>query len=258
MLLPIHLPVFPSGDIALQPVSRHYPDHYETPAHWHEGAQLVYAASGVMELRCEAGFWTISPQQALWVPAGMPHRLLARGAVELRTVYLAAQACSPGLPERPVSLAVSPLLRELILHAPAVERDAACSRDAHLLQLLLDEIRLAQAQPPQWRAPRDGRLRKVCQRLLRDPGDDRTLAAWGQWAGASPRTLSRLFLAEFGMSFSKWRQQARIFAAIPRLEQGEAVARVSADLGYLSISAFTAAFRRLTGRPPGAFHKPLG
>ena len=48
--------------------------------------------------------------------------------------------------------------------------------------------------------PSDRRLPAVTARLLDDPADQRTLAAWSRSAGA--RTLARLFVAETGMSFA--------------------------------------------------------
>lgn len=46
--------------------------------------------------------------------------------------------------------------------------------------------------------------------LHADPGNTATLAELGRAAGASERTLSRLFQAELGMSFQQWRTLRRI------------------------------------------------
>ncbi len=52
------------------------------------------------------------------------------------------------------------------------------------------------------------------------------------------------------MSFSIWRQQACLFAALPRIMAGEPVTTVALDLGYESPAAFTTMFKRLLGVPP--------
>ena len=39
----------------------------------------------------------------------------------------------------------------------------------------------------------------------------------------SGKTLARLFLSETGMTFGRWRQQARLVASLPRLASGDAV-----------------------------------
>jgi len=68
--------------------------------------------------------------------------------------------------------------------------------------------------------------------------------------GASVRTLSRLFVADTGMTFRQWQRQARLLAALVRLAQREPVTRVALDLGYDSPSAFIHAFRRALGTTP--------
>ncbi|MFN4091058.1 MAG: helix-turn-helix domain-containing protein, partial [Alphaproteobacteria bacterium] len=82
------------------------------------------------------------------------------------------------------------------------------------------------------------------------PGDERGLDDWSRRAGASERTLARLFLAETGFTFGAWRQRLRLLAAMTRLAAGEPVTTVALDLGYANPSAFTAMFRRHMGAAP--------
>jgi AraC-like DNA-binding protein len=98
--------------------------------------------------------------------------------------------------------------------------------------------------------PRDKRLRLICETLLAAPGDQRTLEQWASSANASARTLARLFVAETGLSFGAWRQQARVLEAMGRLGSGQPVTQVAFDLGYESVSAFSAMFRRASGASP--------
>lgn len=253
------VPVFKADDERLKTVSRDYVDGYRLHEHWHECAQLIFATSGVMELTCKQGFWMISPQQALWVPQSVEHHLKARGDVHLRTVYLHESVHFNEFPKTPQSLVVSPLLRELILRAePVSATTAPTSREYHHMLLLLDEIKWVNAIPLELQMPRDGRLQKICLALLQNPGDSRTLEDWGDRVGASTRTLSRLFQAELGMSFILWRQRARIYSALPRLHQGEAVIQIAADLGYDSAGAFSTAFKRVLGASPRDFRAEFG
>jgi AraC-like DNA-binding protein len=101
--------------------------------------------------------------------------------------------------------------------------------------------------------PRDRRLQRVCWALLAAPGDPRTLDEWAAWANASPRTLARLFVTETGFTFGAWRQQARLLEAMGRLSGGQSVTDVALDLGYDSVSAFSAMFRRASGVSPRAY-----
>jgi AraC-like DNA-binding protein len=75
-------------------------------------------------------------------------------------------------------------------------------------------------------------------------------------ADMSRRHFTRLFREQTGMSFSNWRQQACLLAALARLGRGQSVTRVAIELGYSSTSAFTAAFRRTLGTTPSQYMVP--
>ncbi|MGG2479228.1 helix-turn-helix domain-containing protein, partial [Rhizobium sp. BR5] len=76
---------------------------------------------------------------------------------------------------------------------------------------------------------------------------------WAAAMGISRRSFTRLFRKELGLSFVTWRQQACIFASLPRLAAGEAVTNVALDAGYENIPAFTTMFRRMLGSSPRAY-----
>ena len=115
---------------------------------------------------------------------------------------------------------------------------------AHATALMLSEIHAMNVQPMQIRMPQDPRLRKVCRALLDDPASPRTCSQWGDVAGASARTLERLFRKEMQLSFGLWRRQVRLLEAMDRLAAGTPVTSVALDLGYRSPSAFTVMFKR--------------
>src|SRR5262249_56073930 len=90
-----------------------------------------------------------------------------------------------------------------------------------------------------------------------DPADSRTLAEWGREVGASARTLARAFMAGTGLPFGRWRGLLRLQAAISALAAGEPVGNVAHHVGYESISAFVAAFRRETGLTPAMYYRSV-
>jgi len=69
-------------------------------------------------------------------------------------------------------------------------------------------------------------------------------------AGASRRTLERIFRTETGMSLGQWVRRRKLLDALRRLAAGEAVNAVALELGYSSASAFVAMFRRELGHTP--------
>ncbi|TMR09445.1 helix-turn-helix transcriptional regulator, partial [Nonomuraea turkmeniaca] len=120
-----------------------------------------------------------------------------------------------------------------------------------LLAVLLDRLHRAPEQPFHLPAPEDPRLAAVCAILHRDPADASTLAGLAAQAGASERTLARLFRRELGMSFPQWRTQLRLHHALLLLADGVPVTAVAHRCGWASASAFIDVFRRAFGYTPG-------
>jgi len=116
--------------------------------------------------------------------------------------------------------------------------------------VLLDRIRCSKQAPLHLPLPTDQRLRTVTSALLEDPTDRRVLEDHADFAGASARTLARLFKSETGMTFGEWRRQRVLLAALERLTENSSVTTVALELGYSSPSAFIAMFRQSLGMTP--------
>lgn len=216
--------------------------------HVHRWHQLVWVEEGVATVDAPGGIWVLPTSRGLWIPGGVPYVTSAKGL--MRSPYFRPETC-PVSWTAPTVIAMPPLLRELIVHlaVPELGPDARTRAEAVLFDLLLPEPVTTVLLP----MPQDDRARKVAEALLADPADDRTLEAWGHAAGASGRTLARVFDAETGMSFGRWRTQARLRAALDHLAQGVPVTVVAHRVGYATPSAFVAVFRRTFGVPPGTY-----
>lgn len=237
----------------VQAYARDYPAGWDTGQHSHRRAQLVFAAAGVMTVSTHAGLWVVPPQRAVWVPQRALHALKMHGPVQLRTLYIDAPLAR-GFPAQPQVLAVTPLLREVILRLMQLPAEATREgAGARLVSVMLDELRAGAEAPLHLPEPSHPALRRICTALRERPGDDRDLPTWGRKVGASARTLARRFQAETGMGFAAWRQQARLLAALPLLAEGQAVTSVALEVGYDGPSAFIAAFRRSFGVTPGRY-----
>jgi AraC-like DNA-binding protein len=226
--------------------------------HAHPRGQLIFASSGVMRVVCRHDIWVVPPSQAVWVPPEIEHEVYFPGEVSLRNLFV-DPSVTGGLPKKCTVIKVSPLLRELILKAVAAGGSYAPeSPEWRLMFVILDELR--EAEPTDLHLPmaRDNRLLRVMEALLKNPGDNRKLDEWADIAGASPRTLSRLFVRETGLTFGEWRKKLLLQEAIDRLGKGENVTRVAFDLGYQSLSAFIEMFRKSLGTSPGQISRPKG
>jgi AraC-like DNA-binding protein len=225
------------------------------PLHQHSFAQLLYASSGVMTVTTEHGTWVVPPDRAVWVPARVDHAIRMTGRVSMRTLYL-SDALGPLAGGSCSVVQVSALLRESILRAVAfAKRYPELGAEARLVAVIADEIRAAPTAPLHLPLPRDPRARRVADALRANPGDPRTLADWARVAGASVRTLERVFERETSLPFGAWRQQARLLRALEQLASGDPVTSVALDLGYETPSAFIAMFRRALGTSPGKYFR---
>jgi AraC-like DNA-binding protein len=239
-------------DILVRTLSVRYSAGLVLEGHTHSWHQLLYAFDGVMNVETSAGTWIVPPQRAVWVPADCEHAITMCGPVDLRTVYLHPDLVREA---RSVSvLSITPLVRELVLHVVAKGMlRATPEADARLAGVLVDLVAAIEGTPFWVPMPRDPRARKVAENLRSDPANRDTLERIAKRAGASARTLERLFATETGMSFGRWRNQLRLLHATRQLGAGEPVTSVALDVGYESPSAFIAAFRATFGVTPGRY-----
>jgi AraC-like DNA-binding protein/mannose-6-phosphate isomerase-like protein (cupin superfamily) len=238
---------------AVAAMPKDFASGFEILPHHHERAQLIHATAGTMRVSTDDGVWVVPPQRALWVPAGVTHSIVMVGDTTMRTLYVRDDAAA-AMPGECRVLSISPLLRELIVRATELPLQYDEHGPAgHVVALILSELQGLQSLALQLPMPRDARLRTLCQALLDSPGDQRPLEAWARTINTSARTLARRFQSETGLSFGAWRQQARVLEAMGRLGGGAAVTEVAFDLGYESVSAFSAMFHRATGAPPSQF-----
>ncbi|OFJ47058.1 AraC family transcriptional regulator [Janthinobacterium lividum] len=231
-------------------MSRQYAAGDYTALHSHVRAQLLYATQGVMRVSTEHGVWILPPRRALLIPVGVVHEVHILSELSMRTVYIDAQVAAPYGADCKV-LEVSRLLRELILALLAEPIEyALAGRGDWLAHLILSELTAAASVPIAIPWPRDRRLVAICSAIMRAPGSRRSMEDWAQDAGASARTLIRLFPKETGLHYRQWLQQVHLAEAFCRLDRGEGVAAIAYALGYASPSAFSAMFRRILGRTP--------
>jgi AraC-like DNA-binding protein len=235
------------------------PPRHHFPEHTHGWNQMVYAISGVLTVAVEGRTFVISPEQAVWLPTGLRHRVGSLLGAEFRSLWIADEA-GRGLSASPTVFGVTPLLKALIVEATAIEREE--DQDGYagrVIDLILDQLRRARALPNALPWPRGGSsLTALCEALYADPADPRGPQAWGRELGMSERTLARRFEAEVGMSLRSWRRRLRLFKAIELLGGGLDVTRTAMELGYGSTSAFVYAFRTEIGCSPQAYMRGGG
>jgi len=230
-----------------------YQDGLSYPFHHHPPIQLSYASSGVMTVTTMKGIWVVPNSRAVWIPSNIHHKIEASGQLSMRNLYIRPDTV-PNLPSQCGVVGVPPLLRELILYAAEFPVDyKSNSPEERTMDVILDLIHTLDTTPLMLPISQDPRLKIITNAIIQNPADNRTLEKWGEFAGATSRTLNRLFRKETGMSFRHWRQQARLLEALRQLAVGEQVSTVAWNLGYDSVSAFVYMFRKSLGITPGQY-----
>ncbi|MBG6082726.1 AraC family transcriptional regulator [Rubrivivax gelatinosus] len=228
------------------------------PTHRHDGGELVYAFSGVLEIEIADALYLAPPQYALWLPPDVEHRALNRREAHHASVYVAEPLCAT-MPREAAAITVDPLLRALLAHLdrhpPAAPPTEA---EARLLQVVVDRLVAAPRSGSYLPVSRDPLLAPVLQALQADPADERSVAELAAAVGTTERTLARRCQRELGMPLAAWRQRLRVLRALAMLDEGRKVEAIALDLGYAGASAFIAMFRRLMGTTPDDYRGRRG
>ncbi|OLI92391.1 AraC family transcriptional regulator [Xanthomonas oryzae] len=225
----------------------------ETVWHAHVRGQLMYVEHGMLTVHTEQGTLSLPPGCAGWLPPGRQHTVEPAGPMRGWGVGVRPDACVT-LPAQGRVIRLTGLAREAIMRAASWPLDQPLdAAQQRLAAVLLDELRQVQIDHLHLPMPADRRLLRIARQLLDTPADPRSLEQWADWGGLSPRSLSRHFRNETGLSFAQWRQQARLAEGLRRLSQGNAMAQVADQLGYSSPSAFVSVFHRHFGAPPARY-----
>lgn len=152
-----------------------YPSGYRSDNHWHSRAQLVYACAEVVKVTAKQGAWVVPQHRGVWIPARIEHQIESAGAFSMSSLYVQEDSRIE-LPAECGVVAISPLLRELILAAAeAALLYEVTGRDGRLMDLILSEIRSLPLMHLHLPEPTDSRLKIITAALREDPADPQTL-----------------------------------------------------------------------------------
>lgn len=219
--------------------------------HSHPTHELLWNEHGASTARIGARVHTISPGVGLWIPAGVPHSgFTPAGVRHLAAQFSITRTSAPA--SRPVAVEITPLLQLLLERSLA---DGLAPRSRELTdEMILDVLAPSPRELP-LTVPDHPLLDPILAALAADPADPTTLEEWAGRLDVSSRTLTRAFEASTGRGFRAWAATARAQRAVVLLAAGARIEDVAEQVGYRSPSAFTAAFRRVTGLTPGAYRR---
>jgi AraC-like DNA-binding protein/quercetin dioxygenase-like cupin family protein len=216
-----------------------------TGSHSHVRGQVLYATQGLMLAETEAGAWAVPTGHALLIPPGLRHDISMHGEVHMLSAYVAEETwssfagagCQVILASRLFDAALAALCDEPVLYEIG-------GRGDHLASVILDELKRAEVTELALPLPQAPRLRRICRKLLDDPGLSRDLDDWADAVATSRRTLTRTFRHETGMSFSEWKRRLRQLQSLKLREEGLPLKAIAARVGYRSPQALRAMLKR--------------
>lgn len=219
--------------------------------HSHPTHELLWNERGASTAQIGSRVWTITPTIGLWIPAGVPHS----GFTPAGTWHCAAQfsvSRTEPLAHEPVAVDITALLR-MLLERHRSER--LPQRSQELTEEMILDVLTPSAHELLLQVPTHPLLAPIVAAVQADPADDTPLEQWARRLGVSTRTITRTFEAETSLTFRTWLATARVQHAVELIGRGHPIEEVADAVGYRSASAFTTAFRRVTGLTPGQFRR---
>ncbi|GAB2717103.1 AraC family transcriptional regulator [Halomonas garicola] len=227
----------------------------EQPVHWHRKGQLVLALRGGVTCDVPNAIWIVPPHHAVWIPGGMPHS--NRATENAHIYFLFIEPGGAALPDECCTLAISPLVRELIQHLAQTPDYPHEGPTARLAAVLLEQLPRAPVQQLHFPVSDHPKIRLMTDALEQNPANRATAAQWASRLAMSERSLARLVQRETGLTFGRWRQQLHLLVALSELAGGATVQQVAGTLGYDSVTAFITMFKKSLGKPPAQYFTAL-
>lgn len=238
----------PAVAVQLQPQANDVEHH----PHSHRKGQLILALRGMITCRVPEALWLAPPQQALWIPGGVPHS--CRPTKNAQIYFLFAEPGLAAMPDKCCTLSITPLVRELILHLSACEPAYLPETPtARVAAVLLEQLEKSAIEKLNLPTSDNKKIRKIVDTLLAHPHDRSTLSQWAERLATNERSLGRLIEKETGLSFGRWRQQLYLMIALSQLAEGQSVQAIAGHLGYASVNAFITMFKKALGKSPAQY-----
>jgi AraC-like DNA-binding protein len=223
------------------------------------GHYLLYASSGAFTLEVADRQWFLPPQRAAWVAADTSIHIHAKAPVTSSSILFAKGSIPP--PDFDCRVfAVTPLAREMIMYAMrwGIDRnpeDKIADQFFAAVALVCTELA---ADPEQFWLPRvrSQELGSAVDYILEHLEGPLSVEGVSQAIHVSERTLARHFVEEAHLPCGHFIQRVRMLRAMELLaERDVPIAEVAYSVGFASVSAFNAGFRRFTQETPSQYRK---
>jgi len=222
--------------------------------HSHPRGQLLWAEKGILRITSNDSVWVVPPTHAIWIPSNQSHQVSSQTDCYLRNLYI-----DPSYPLRRkeqslIMLTMTPLMREVTIKLCMEQHELSEQRNKHLGLVAIDELEVLDSFNNEIHAGKDPRLQRLISCIVQSPNQTQSLHTLSELAGASVRTIERLFKAETGMTYRQWRSRFRLMNSLGELSDGKSTTTVAHLLGYKSVSSFIATFKVQFGCTPQEYN----
>lgn len=218
---------------------------------------LLYAAKGAMQLEAGGRRWSLPPARAALIEAGKPIQITMQQQMTVCSVLFDPKFAPK--PDAQLSVfEMTPLARELVLECRqwGPDNGPLTGYASDLFRTLANVTwRLAKnPSPATMPSPKSKLLKYVLELTEAQIDANPSFGNIAATAATTPRSLSRRFAEELGMTWRQALRQMRMIRAIEELAASDQpITNVALSVGYSSLSAFNTAFKDFTGETPSNY-----
>lgn len=218
-------------------------------------AKILYIESGIIEINSESLQLIAPSNYVIWIPANVPHTVKTSHQNGYTCLYISGLFLSNS-PEYPCLILQTAIIKALFEDFTQRRTSKIVDKwDTCQAEILVNRITQAERHDSYLPNSKDFLLSKILRTISINPGDSTTLKEWATILNSSERNLARLFQRYLGLSFTKWRNRARLLKAIKLLKDDCPSNEMAIELGYSTLPAFRATFRKLLGITPEHYRK---
>lgn len=231
------------------------------PQHSHKKGQFLYTEGGVVFVKTPMKTFFLPARHYMWIAPGVDHSIHpGTPEVLMRNLYFPVLNNDDEFFRHTGVYPVGDLILQMMMftsrwHGNIYQSDTTNYTILEAFKFLLaktSKYNLPLALP----LPKDLRLQQVVSYLESHTADELLFNDLATKFGFSPRSLSRLFQKDLGMSFIQYFTVLRMLKALQLLlEKGMSVNEVALNVGYNSLPTFSNTFQKIVGMRPSEYVK---
>ncbi|WP_028296749.1 AraC family transcriptional regulator [Olivibacter sitiensis] len=231
------------------------------PLHSHNKGQFLYTEGGVVFVKTPMKTFFLPARHYMWIAPGVDHSIHpGTPEVIMRNLYFPVYEDDDRFYSNTGVFPVSDLILQLLMFTARWHGDIFKSDSTNYT--ILESFKFLLEKTSKYDLPlalplaKDERLRQVVNYLESNTSEDLLFNDLAAKFGFSPRSLSRLFQKDLGMSFIQYFTVLRMLKALQLLlEKGMSVNEVALGVGYNSLPTFSNTFQKIVGVRPSEYVK---